>query len=107
MHKWDIWKVYLQTFWNNRICWKSAYFLRNLQTSRINNSATLRIKNAKFSGYIWTQTYSETLKSAWVECTFNSKPHEIFYSTFHRKKLKTTWIEFYLIEKIENKLNST
>ena len=30
---------------------KIAYFLRNLQTSRTNNSRILRTKNAKFSGY--------------------------------------------------------
>ena len=28
-----------------------AYFLRNLQTSWVNNSGILRIKNVKFSGY--------------------------------------------------------
>ena len=30
---------------------KLAYFLKNLQTSRANNSRILSIKNAKFSGY--------------------------------------------------------
>ena len=30
---------------------KLAYFVRNLQTSRANNSRILMIKNAKFSGY--------------------------------------------------------
>ena len=30
---------------------KLAYFLRNLQISRANNSRSLRIQNAKFSGY--------------------------------------------------------
>ena len=43
LRTWDMWKVCLQTFRNNRTCWKLAYFLRNLQTSRD--------KNAKFSGY--------------------------------------------------------
>ena len=47
---WDEWKVCLQTFRNNRICWKLAYFLRNLQTSRVNNPRILSIKDAKFSG---------------------------------------------------------
>ena len=51
MRTWDMWKVCLQTFRNNRICWKLAYFLRNLQTSRANNSRILGTKNAKFSGY--------------------------------------------------------
>ena len=47
----DMWKICLQTFRNNGICYKLAYFLRNLQTSRVNNSRILRIKNAKFWGY--------------------------------------------------------
>ena len=51
MRTWNMWKVSLQTFINNRICEKLAYFLRILRTSRANNSRILRIKNAKFSGY--------------------------------------------------------
>ena len=51
IRRWDMWKVCLQTLRNNRICWKLAYFLRNIQTSRANNSTILRIKNTKFSGY--------------------------------------------------------
>ena len=43
--------VCLQTFGNNRICQKLAYFLKNLQTSRADYSRILRIKNVKFSGY--------------------------------------------------------
>ena len=49
MHTWDIWKVCLQTFSNNRE--KIAFFLIKIQTSRRNNSITLRIKKTKFSGY--------------------------------------------------------
>ena len=49
MRTWDMWKVCLQTFRNNTVCQKLAYFLRNLQTSRANNSRVLRVKNAKFS----------------------------------------------------------
>ena len=30
---------------------KLAYFLTKIQTSRVNNSRILRIKNAKFSGF--------------------------------------------------------
>ena len=30
---------------------KVAYFLRKIQTLRVNNSRILRIKNTKFSGY--------------------------------------------------------
>ena len=52
----DIWKVCLQTYRNNRICSKVAYFLRKIQTARINNSRILRIKNANFSGY-WLFLY--------------------------------------------------
>ena len=47
----DIWNVCLQTYKNNRICWKLAYFLRKIQTWRVNNSRILRIRNAKCSGY--------------------------------------------------------
>ena len=39
-----------------------AYFLRNLQTSQVNNSRILKIKNAKFSGncfYINTSIYRD------------------------------------------------
>ena len=45
-----MWKVCLQTFRDNRIFLKFAYFLRNLQTSWANNLSVFRIKNAKFSG---------------------------------------------------------
>ena len=48
---WDMWKVYLQTFRNNRIFLKIAYFLRNLQISWVNSLRILRIKNAKIPGY--------------------------------------------------------
>ena len=51
MGSWDMWKVCLQTWRNNRIRWKLAYFFRNLQTSRANNSIILKFKEAKFSGY--------------------------------------------------------
>ena len=43
--------VYLQTYRNNRICWKLAYILRKIQTLRVNNSTILTIKNANLSGY--------------------------------------------------------
>ena len=46
-----MWKLCLQTFGNNRIRQKLAYFLRHLETSRVNNSRILWIKKAKFSGY--------------------------------------------------------
>ena len=46
-----MWKVCLQTFRDNRIFLKFAYFLRNLQTSWANNLSVFRIKNAKFSGH--------------------------------------------------------
>ena len=36
---------------NNRICLKTAYFLRKIQTSWLNNSRILRIKNAKLKGF--------------------------------------------------------
>ena len=43
--------VCLQTYRNNRIHWKVAYFLRTIQTLRANNSRILSIKNAEFWGY--------------------------------------------------------
>ena len=61
-HTWDIWKACFQTIRNNRICLKLAYFLRNLQTSRANNSRILRTKNAKFSRhyfYMNTNIYGD------------------------------------------------
>ena len=51
MRTWDMWKVCLQTFRNNRTCYKLAYFLWKLQTSQANNLRILWIQNAKFSGY--------------------------------------------------------
>ena len=51
MCTWNMWKVCLQTFRNNSIRWKLAYVLRNLRTSRVNNSRNPGIKRAKFSGY--------------------------------------------------------
>ena len=50
IHTSDMWKVCLQTFRNNRIYQKLAYFLRNLQTLRADNSRILRSTNAKLSG---------------------------------------------------------
>ena len=44
-------KDYLQTFRNNRIRYKLAYFIRNLETSLVNHSKIIWIKNVKFSGY--------------------------------------------------------
>ena len=68
MRTWVILKLCLQTFRNNRICQKLAYFLRNLQTSWADDSRILRIKNAKFSGYCFDMntTYREIFKSALV-----------------------------------------
>ena len=58
MRTWDMWKVCLQTFWNNRMCYKLAHFLRNLQNSQADNSRILRIKNTKLSGYcFYMNTY--------------------------------------------------
>ena len=67
-HTWDIWKACFQTIRNNRICLKLAYFLRNLQTSRANNSRILRTKNAKFSRhYFYMNTnITEIFKSVLV-----------------------------------------
>ena len=50
MCTWDMQNVCLQTFRNNRICQKLAYFFRNLQTSLANNLRILWNKNAKLAG---------------------------------------------------------
>ena len=44
-------KCLLQTYRNNWIREKVAYFLRKIQTLRVNNSRILRFQNAKSSGY--------------------------------------------------------
>ena len=48
--------VCLQTYRNNRICKKVAYFLRKIQTLRVNNSIIPRTKNTKFSEYYFYLT---------------------------------------------------
>ena len=40
---------------------KLAYFLRNLQTSRVKNSRILRIKNVKFSVYCFSAIFKSAL----------------------------------------------
>ena len=45
----DICNACSQTYRNNRTCNKVAYFFRIMQTSRVNNSKILGIKNVKFS----------------------------------------------------------
>ena len=50
-YTWDMWKVFLRTFRNNRIWFKLHYFLWNLQNLRANNSRILRFENEKFSVY--------------------------------------------------------
>ena len=44
-------RMELQTYIINRMCLMLAYFLRKIQTSRINKSQILRIKKGKLSGY--------------------------------------------------------
>ena len=53
IHPWRLWKVCLQTYRNNRISQKVAYFLRKKQTLGANNSTILRSKKAKFSGCLY------------------------------------------------------
>ena len=45
-----MWKVCLRTFSNNIIFQKLAYFLRNLQTLRENNTKFLRLRMRNFQG---------------------------------------------------------
>ena len=47
----DMRSACLQTYRNNRLLQKVAYFLGKIQTLRVHNSGILRIQNAKFSGY--------------------------------------------------------
>ena len=47
IHTSDMWNVCLQIFGNNRSCSKLSCFLRNLQTSMVNDSRIFRIKNAR------------------------------------------------------------
>ena len=47
----DIWNICFETYRNNRICEKVAYFSRKIQVFWVNNSRILRIKNPKLSGY--------------------------------------------------------
>ena len=47
----DLRNVCLQTYRNNRMRQKVAYFLRKIHTLPVNNSGILRIQNAKFSEY--------------------------------------------------------
>ena len=54
--------ICLQTFRNNRIGEKLAYFL-NLLTWEL---LELRMRNFEGIVFIWTQTYSEIFKSALV-----------------------------------------
>ena len=114
IHTWDIWNVCLQTFRNNRICWKLAYLSRNLQTLRAINSRILRIKNAKFSGHcFYMNTNIQTnfqicislpLINAFQSSLDNSKrkPNKIwldqgseFYYKFFKKWLEDNDIEMH------------
>ena len=47
----DLRNVCLQTYRDNWIRQKVAYFLRKMQSLGVNNSRILRIQNEKFSGY--------------------------------------------------------
>ena len=47
----DLRNVCLQTYRDNWIRQKVAYFLRKMQSLGVNNSRILRIQNGKFSGY--------------------------------------------------------
>ena len=50
--------VCLQTYRSNRISYKLSYFLRKIQTLRVNKSRILTIKNAKFSGYYFYMNFT-------------------------------------------------
>ena len=67
-HTWDMYKVFLRTFRNNRIWFKLHYFLWNLQNLRANNSRILRLRMRNFQciDFTGTQTYRKIFKSALV-----------------------------------------
>ena len=65
----EICEICLETFRSNKICSKLAYFLRDLQTSRINKTrefSGLGMRNFWGIVFIWTQAYGEIFKSALV-----------------------------------------
>ena len=64
----DIWNGCLQTYRNNRICYKVAYCLRKIHISRVNYSRIVLGLGMRHSGYcfMWTRTDSEIFKSALV-----------------------------------------
>ena len=77
MCTWDMWNVCLQVYGNNML--KISLLFNSLQTSRINNSKMLRIRNAKFAGYcfIWTQSFRQGFKSALVYLQISLKQTNI------------------------------
>ena len=71
------------TFWDTwNVCLKVAYFLRKIQTLRVNSSRILWIKNAKFSGYcFYMNTKLKLPNPRW--CTFGfcpSNKHNKFWT---------------------------
>ena len=82
----EIWYVCLQTYRKNRICYKVAYFLRKIQTSRVNKSRILGCKNVKFSGYCF---YMES-SIQWNFQIWIIVP--LMFSIFHKE---ATGVEFH------------
>ena len=105
-----MWKVYWQTFRNNRIWWKLAYFLRNFQTSRVNISRVPRIKNANFSGHyfymianiVYLQKDRERIKKS-EKYYILKKPKLIKFSA---NQLETNWRQFWKKDTHENRNRS-
>ena len=93
MPSWYMWKFCLQTFRNNRICKKLAYVLRNLQTSQVYNSRSLKIKNANFSAYCFYM--STNIKGDFQICVSVPLIHlmSLFpsYTHWKHKKPETFW----------------
>ena len=69
--------VYKHTYKNNRISEKLAYFLRKMQTLRVNNSRILEFNCAKFSGHsFFLYERKHIVKySNLHQCTFESLAH--------------------------------
>ena len=87
MRTWDMWKVCLRTFRNNRICFKLAFFLRNLLTSRVNNSRIFRIKNVKFSGYCF-HINTNRYEDLWIciSVPLSQKQFKVYRKTVLKKQ---------------------
>ena len=57
-----LYEIFVYKHKNQQNMLKVAYFLRKIQTLRVNNSIILRIKNVKISGYLFSDEPEHTMK---------------------------------------------